>query len=83
MFRISVLTFTILLASCGDTLAQAPARSGVAVPIAAATPASVISEGSREIDRWIAICRRDPMDFLDNREYCLRIGPWESAITPR
>ena len=29
-----------------------------------------------ETNRRFAICNGDPLDFLDNRDYCLRIGDW-------
>ena len=29
-----------------------------------------------ETNRRFAICSGDPLDFLDNRDYCLRIGDW-------
>lgn len=78
MSRLSLLTLSILLASCGTAAAQPPARAGrVDALIPVVTPAALVDAESREADRWIATCRRDPLDFLDNREYCLRIGQWE------
>ncbi len=78
MSRLSMLTLSILLASCGTAAAQPPSRPGrVDALIPVVTPAPLVDADSREVDRWVAICRGDPLDFLDNREYCLRIGPWE------
>ncbi len=86
MFRTSLLTLTILLASCGTLATPAPDRLGRAdALIPAARPVALIDDidhDVREIYRWVAICRGDPLDFLDNREYCLRIGPWASYGPP-
>jgi len=71
-----VLTLSLLLASCQTATTQAPYRPGrVDALIPAGTAAPLVDDESREIDRWAAICRGDPLDFYDNREYCLQTGP--------
>ncbi len=81
MFGSSLLPLAILLTSCAAAATQVP-RGPIRVdPLVPTATANVLVDAdSREVDRWIAICRGDPMDFLDNREYCLRIGPWEGYL---
>lgn len=83
MFRISVLVLSIMLASCATATTQTPDRPGrVDAPIPAATATLLFDDESREIDRWLAICRGNPLDFYDNRDYCLRIEPWATYAPP-
>jgi hypothetical protein len=79
MFRVFKVTLVVLLAGCSAAAAtQIPRGAARADPtVPDATADVLVDANSREVDRWVAICRGDSMDFLDNRDYCLRIGPWE------
>jgi prophage DNA circulation protein len=60
VFRLLVASITVVLAAC-TVAAQSPAMTDPVV---------------NEVNRRTAICNGDPLDFLDNRDYCLRIGDW-------
>jgi hypothetical protein len=78
VFRPSLLVLAIVVTSCQTAATQASFRPGRVEALVPAVPsAPLVDAASREVDRWVAICRGDPLDFYDNREYCLRIGPWE------
>jgi hypothetical protein len=65
MIRLLVASM-IVTAAC-TVAAQSPAKPA---PIERSDPAV------NETNRRFAICSGDPLDFLDNRDYCLRIGDW-------
>ena len=65
MIRLLVASM-IVTAAC-TVAAQSPV---LPAPLERADPAV------NEANRRFAICNGDPMDFLDNRDYCLRIGDW-------
>lgn len=60
MLRLQVASITMVLSAC-TVAAQSPAMTDATV---------------NEANRRNAICNGEPLDFLDNRDYCLRIGDW-------
>ena len=64
---IRLIAASMIVISACTAAAQSPARPA---PLERSDPAV------NETNRRLAICNGDPLDFLDNRDYCMRIGDW-------
>ena len=71
MIRSSLAVLAILVCSCTATAETL----GSPASVGGAEREITIQELSRRVDT----CNGDPAEFLAQRDYCMGIGPWQSA----